>query len=234
MSAEERWIRESFAFLRECVSSTPLRRHADLFDADRVDTSAVVPGCLGEALESFRSDLERWSLSFESPRDLFEHLALAPNLQVTYFYRACRALHLRGVARLPDVIATTSRHLTGMEIYYSAEIGPGLKVIHGTGSVIGAKCTIGSHFTVYQNVTIGDKLGRQTGERPVLGDRVIASAGAQVLGPVRVGSETIIGANAVVIDSLPGRCVAAGIPARVKVADLSDAQFREFGDSIKG
>jgi serine acetyltransferase len=49
-----------------------------------------------------------------------------------------------------------------------------------------------------------------------------------------VGSETIIGANAVVIDSLPSRCIAAGIPARVKVADLSDAQFREFWDSIKG
>jgi serine acetyltransferase len=234
VSADESWIRETCAFLQECIVSTPLRRHADLFDPDRVDRDPAVSGCLGEALESFGSDLERWSLRFEFPRDLFEHLAFAPNLQVTYFYRLCRALHLRGVARLPDVVATTSRQLTGMEIYYSAEIGPGLKVIHGTGSVIGAKCTIGSGFTVYQNVTIGDKLGRETGERPVLGDRVIASAGAQVLGPVRVGSETIIGANAVVIDSLPARCVAAGIPARVKVADLSEAQFREFWDSIKG
>ena len=139
MNADESWIRATCGFLQECIVSTPLRRHADLFDPDRVDQDPALSGCLAEARESFGSDLERWSLSFEFPRDLFEHLALAPNLQVTYFYRLCRALHLRGVTRLPDVVATTSRHLTGMEIYYSAEIGPGPVTIAPRRATTGAR-----------------------------------------------------------------------------------------------
>jgi len=107
-------------------------------------------------------------------------------------------------------------------------------VIHGVGTVIGSMCRVGSHFTAYQNVTIGDKLGRDTGKRPEVGDYVIATAGAQILGSVTVGSRSVIGANAVVLRSLPERCVAAGVPARVVVADLSDEAFGEFWASIKG
>jgi serine O-acetyltransferase len=234
MTNGEEGVREALAFIQSCACATPLRQQADHFEPDRVGPSDPLRESLAQALESFRSDLDRWSLRFGSPVELFEALALAPNLQATFFYRASRALFLAGVKRTPDLIATVSRQLTGIEIYYSAEIGPGIKIIHGTGTVIGAKCTIGSAFTVYQNVTIGDKLGRQTGGRPVVGDRVIASAGAQILGPVHVGSETVVGANAVVLDSLPDRCVAAGVPARVVAEGLSDARFGEFWDSIKG
>jgi serine O-acetyltransferase len=209
-----------------------LRRHAGLFAPDQIDSSELADA-LTAAHADFLADLGRWGMNLDDPGKVFEQLTLAPNLQATFFYRVCRALCLAGVAFLPDVIAVVSRQLTAMEIYYSANIGPGLKIIHGAGTVIGAQCKIGSHFTVYQNVTVGDKLGRQTGARPELGDRIIASTGAQVLGPVHVGSETIIGANAVVLDSLPKRCIAAGIPAKVKVADLSDEQFAEFWSSIK-
>ena len=232
MSVPENWLHESLAFLHESVSSTPLRRHAELFTPERIGSSGLADA-LQAAHANFLTDLGRWGMTLADPRKVFEQLALAPNLQATFFYRTCRALFLAGVAFLPDVIAVTSRQLTAMEIYYSADIGPGLKIIHGAGTVIGAQCKIGSHFTVYHNVTVGDKLGRQTGVRPELGDRIIASTGAQVLGPVQVGSETIIGANAVVLDSLPNRCIAAGIPAKVKVADLSDEQFAEFWSSIK-
>ncbi len=234
MSDSHAWITASLQFLHECVASTPLRRQAELFAPDRVDDDDSLGACLLATRESFATDLARWSLDCDGDEVLFDQIRLAPNLQATFFYRLCRALHLAGVAHLPDVVAIVSRQLTAMEIYYSAEIGPGLKIIHGAGSVIGAGCTIGSHFTLYQGVTVGDKLGRQTGVRPVLGDRIIASAGCQVLGPVEVGSESVLGAGAVVLDSLPARCIAAGVPARVRVADLSDEQFGEFWDSIKG
>jgi serine O-acetyltransferase len=232
LSSDQSAIEASLAFIRSCIETTPLRAELTRFDADCA--SADVRAALAEGLDAFQSDLDRWSLRFENPSLLFDHLRLAANLQATYFYRVNHALWLRKIARVPDVIATVAKQLTGLEVYYSAKIGPGLKVIHGMGTVIGAMCTVGSHFTVYQNVTIGDKLGHDTGRRPKVGDYVIASVGAQILGPVTVGSRSVIGANAVVLESLPERCVAAGVPARVVVADLSDEAFGEFWASIKG
>jgi serine acetyltransferase len=234
MNTDRAWIAESAEFLRSALSSSPLGRYAGLFESDRVASDRSLEDCLLRSLEDFTADLARWQLQLDDPKDLFERLLLAPQLEATYFYRVSRACFLRGVERAPLVIAALSRLLTGTEIYFSAEIGPGLKLIHGLGSVIGTGCRIGRSFTVYQGVTIGDKLGKETGKQPVIGDRVIASAGAQVLGPVTVGSETVIGANSVVLDSVPGRCVVAGAPARIKVANLSDEAFGEFWAAIKG
>jgi serine O-acetyltransferase len=232
LSAERSIAEASLAFLRSCIETTPLRAELARFDADCA--SSEVQAALVEGFDAFQSDLDRWSLRFENASLLFAHLRLAANLQATFFYRVNHALWLREIARLPDVIAAVAKQLTGLEIYYSAKIGPGLKVIHGVGTVIGALCTVGSHFTVYQNVTIGDKLGRDTGKRPEVGDYVIASVGAQILGPVSVGSRSVIGANAVVLESLPERCIAAGVPARVVVDHLSDEAFGEFWASVKG
>jgi serine acetyltransferase len=75
----------------------------------------------------------------------------------------------------------------------------------------------------------GCLLCRDTGKRPV-----IATMGSQILGPVTVGSQSVIAANAVVLESVPERCVAAGVPARVVVKDLSDEAFGEYWASIKG
>ena len=222
----------SLTFIRSSLEATPLR--AELARFDVACTSPDVRTALLEGYNAFQSDLDRWSLRFETPIDLFEYLRLAAHLQATYFYRVSHALWLRKITRVPDLIASLSKLLSGMEIYYSAKIGPGLKVIHGVGSVIGAMCTVGSHFTIYQNVTIGDKLGRDTGKRPEVGDYVIATVGAQILGSVTVGSKSVIGANAVVLESIPERSVAAGVPARVVVANLSDEAFGEFWASIKG
>ena len=232
MTSEQEQIEASLAFLRSCVTATPLRREAAVFELERVPPKLAAG--LVEGLASFESDLARWSLQFESAGQLFAQLQLAANLQATYFYRVSRALFLSDTTDALPIIAATSKLLTGMEIYYSADIGPGMKVIHGVGTVIGAGCVVGSHFTVYQGVTIGDKLGRGTGERPQVGDQVIASAGCQVLGPVEIGNQTVNAGNAAVVKSLPARCVAGGVPARVLQADLDDEAWGEFWASIKG
>ena len=173
-------VAEAREFVRVCLSTTPLREHSRILDSEAGAGQRVPEGCVLEALEQFDTDLARWNLDFSSPKDLFRRLHLAPNLQATFFYRLNHVLYMNGVALVPDVIVVLARLLSGMVIYYSAEIGPGLKVIHGLGTVIGAGCEIGSRFTVYHGVTIGDKLGRQTGGRPVIGDDVVASA-TQVL-----------------------------------------------------
>jgi serine O-acetyltransferase len=182
----------------------------------------------------FATDLARWGIPPESPEQLFNRLQLSLSLQATLFYRVSHQLYISGISFWPDVLSTASRILSGVEVYYSADIGSGLKLIHGVGTVIGAKSRIGRNFTVFQGVTIGDKLGAETGGRPQIGDDVILSAGAQVLGPVTIGSKTIVGANAVVIRSTPGRCVVAGVPAELKAKGLSDERFNEFVRAIKG
>jgi len=232
----EKFAEEARSFLAACLAASPQQRFQSLFERQNVEAGGDLWRALSESRDDFAPDLARVQLELGAPEQLFERLLLAPTLLAVYLYRLSHALFVRDVKLGPDVVSALSRWMTGAEIYYSAEIGPGFKLIHGLGTVIGARCRAGSHFTMYQGATLGDKLGKQTGldARPVIGDYVIVSAGASVLGPVTVGSKTVIGANAVVLDSLPGRCVAAGIPARVKVEDLSDAAFEEFWSSIRG
>jgi len=233
--------KEAFAvsaleFVESCLLASPQRDFAHLFDPREVEANSALKDSVTEILAEFTQDLVRWQWSFDSPKELFQRLLLAPNLQAVYFYRLSHALFLREVEFVSDVIAALARWMTGVEIYYSARIGPSLRVIHGLGTVIGAHCQIGSHFTVYQGVTIGDKLGSQTGlhQRPTIGNYVIACAGTAILGPIHIGDKTIIGVNSVVLDSLPSRCVAVGSPAKVKVENLSDEQFQTFWNAIRG
>lgn len=232
--SESAWISATREFLGKCIAATHLREHASSLNGAGPGWNGVLDACVLEALDRFRHDLARFGLTPDSPAKLFQRLQLAPNLLATFFYRLNHALYRREMGFLPDVLAVVARLLTGTEIYYSSEIGPGLKLIHGVGTVIGAGCRIGSRFTVYQGVTIGDKLGKETGRRPVIENEVIVSAGAKILGPITIGSRTVIGANAVVTRSLPGRCMAGGLPTHLKVANITDEQFEHYVRSIRG
>jgi serine O-acetyltransferase len=232
----DRAFEETLGFLRSCLSGGVLDRYRGLFESSRLERDPVFREAVEESLEAFLPDLTRWGRQFQEPRDLFDHLVLAPNLSVVFFYRLTHALFTRGVEKLPDVLAAAARQMTGVEIYYSARCGPGLKIIHGLGTVIGAQCRIGSHFTAYHGVTVGDRISGPTGleNRPTIGDYVIACAGVSIFGPVRIGDHTLIAAHSVVLDSLPPRCVAAGAPARVRVEGLSDEKFAEYWAAFRG
>ena len=97
-----------------------------------------------------------------------------------------------------------------VEIYYSAQIGRGLKINHGIGSVIGARCVIGDNCLLHQGVTLGDK----DGGRPIIGNNVIINAGAVVLGNITIGDDSIIGANTVCLKSVPSHAICVGVPAK--------------------
>src|SRR5690242_6756085 len=98
-----------------------------------------------------------------------------------------------------------------MEIYYSAEIGKGLKVNHGLGTVIGARTKIGENVLLHHGVTFGDK----NGKRPCVKDNVTIYAGAKILGDITIGNNAIIGANSVCFSNVPDNATAAGVPARI-------------------
>ncbi len=118
---------------------------------------------------------------------------------------------LRGLARFSSHLA---RWLTGIEIHPGAKIGRRLFIDHGMGVVIGETAEIGDDVLIYHGVTLGGLSGQPGKRHPTIEDHVTIGAGAQVLGPIRVGRGARIGANAVVVRPVPAGCTVVGIPAR--------------------
>ena len=103
---------------------------------------------------------------------------------------------------------------TGISIPAEATIGPGLRIHHFGGIIVHSKAVIGEGCTLYHGVTLGDLGG--WGGAPHLGHRVLIGAGAKILGQIVIGDDCRIGANAVVLTSVPPRCIAVGVPAVIK------------------
>ena len=130
-------------------------------------------------------------------------------------YRIAHILHVRGYKTTARLISQSAKFLTGIEIHPGAKIGKGLFIDHGTGVVIGETAEIGDNCTLYQGVTLGGT-GKDVGKRhPTLGNNVMVGAGAKILGPFKVGDNSKIAANAVVLSEVPSDCTAVGIPARI-------------------
>ncbi len=113
------------------------------------------------------------------------------------------------------ILSQLARGLTGIEIHPGAIISEGLFIDHGMGVVIGETCEIGKNVTIYQGVTLGGT-GKDTGKRhPTIGNNVMIGVGAKVLGPFKVGDNSRIAANAVVLQEVPPDSTVVGIPGRV-------------------
>jgi len=162
-------------------------------------------------------------------RSGLEILLCYPGLHVVMFHRAAHAawrarLHL--VARL---LSQFGRFLTGIEIHPAATIGRRLFIDHGSGVVIGETAEIGDDVTLYHGVTLGGT-SLATGKRhPTLQNGVIVGAGAKILGPVVVGTNARIGANAVVLGDVPAGVTMVGIPARIALAKRKSDGFHAYG-----
>jgi serine O-acetyltransferase len=127
-------------------------------------------------------------------------------------HRVAHALHGAGVPFVPHALAGTVRSITGVEIHPAATIGRGLFIDHGAGVVIGETAEIGDGVTLYQGVTLGGT-GFARGKRhPTVEDDVVVGSGAKLLGPIRVGRASKIGANSVVIHDVPPNSTVVGNP----------------------
>ncbi len=130
-------------------------------------------------------------------------------------YRLSHKLYKRNMKFAARMVSQGARFLTGIEIHPGAKIGKGLFIDHGSAVVIGETAEIGDNCTIYQGVTLGGT-GKHVGKRhPTLGNNVMVGSGAKVLGPFKVGDNSKIAANAVVLDEIPEDCTAVGIPARI-------------------
>jgi serine O-acetyltransferase len=136
-------------------------------------------------------------------------------IEAIFYYRLERSIFIE-IPNHPllPYLANLMKIKTGMELYYSTDIGPGLNIQHGTGIVIGPRFNIGSNFMIHQGVTIGQKYLNSPHETIIIGNNVTVFAGAKILGNIKIGNNVQIGANAVLISDAESNAVYAGIPAK--------------------
>lgn len=144
---------------------------------------------------------------------------LYPSFRVMLSYERAHKQYLKGHYFRARYISQRAVRKTGIEIHPGAEIGKGFFIDHGTGVIIGETTIIGDNVTLYQGVTLGGT-GKEKGKRhPTIGDNVMISAGAKVLGSFTVGENSVIGAGSVVIEEVPPNCTVVGVPGRIVKRD---------------
>ena len=157
-----------------------------------------------------------------------------PGVKAVFFHRIANFFQLAKFHLVARIISQLSRFLTGIEIHPGAKIGKNLFIDHGMGVVIGETSEIGNNVTIYHMATLGgiapsinSNDQRQVKRHPTLSDCVVVGSGAQILGPVMIGANAKIGANAVVTKDVPENAVMVGIPAR-NVGTTTE-EFKAYG-----
>ncbi|MFB3817191.1 MAG: serine O-acetyltransferase [Candidatus Methylomirabilales bacterium] len=148
-------------------------------------------------------------------RSTWEVLSCYPGLHAVWGYRLSHWLWRHGAKLLARGVSHLVRAATGIEIHPGATIGRGLFIDHGMGVVIGETAEIGADVTLYHGVTLGGTSLAKGKRHPTLGDRVVVGAGAKILGAITIGADSRIGANAVVVKSVPPNSVVVGVPGQV-------------------
>lgn len=165
--------------------------------------------------KKIREDIKAIKERDPAARNSFEIFFLYSGLHAIWWHRISHFFYkhdLKGIARY---VSQCGRFWTGIEIHPGASIGRGLFIDHGMGVVIGETTEIGDNVTIYQGVTLGGT-GKDVGKRhPTIGNNVMIGSGAKVLGPFKVGDNSKIAANAVVLNEVPENSTCVGVPARI-------------------
>lgn len=148
-------------------------------------------------------------------RNALEILCCYPGLHAVWGYRVSHWLWTHGFMLVARWVSHLARALTGIEIHPGAVIGPGFFIDHGMGVVIGETAEVGADVTLYHGVTLGGTSLAKGKRHPTLHDRVVVGAGAKILGAISIGEDSRIGANAVVVKSVPPNSVVVGVPGQI-------------------
>ena len=164
-----------------------------------------------------------------------------PGVKAVFFHQISNFFYKAGFDLIARIISQTIRFFTGIEIHPGATIGKNLFIDHGMGVVVGETSEIGDNVTIYHNVTLGGSSPSIDSERqrhekrhPTIGNDVVIGSGAQIIGPIKVGNNARIAANAVVVKDVPENATMVGIPARAVKLE-NKGSFRPYGvdDKVK-
>jgi serine O-acetyltransferase len=176
-------------------------------------------------LRTIREDLDAVLERDPAARNRLEVALLYPGVHAVWTHRVSNRLWRMG-AKLPArALSQASRFATMIEIHPGATIGPRLFIDHGAGVVIGETATIGADVTLYHGATLGGTSLNHGKRHPTVGDRVMVGSGAKLLGPIEVGDDSRIGANAVLIKSVSDHSVVVGVPGQVVAPSATSPAF---------
>ena len=164
-----------------------------------------------------------------------------PGVKAVFFHQISNFFYKAGFDLIARIISQIIRFFTGIEIHPGAKIGKNLFIDHGMGVVIGETSEVGDNVTIYHNVTLGGSSPSIDSERqrhekrhPTIGNDVVNGSGAQIIGPIKVGNNSRIAANAVVVKDVPENATMVGIPAKAVKLE-NKGSFRPYGvdDKVK-
>ncbi|MBD7920272.1 serine O-acetyltransferase [Cellulomonas sp. Sa3CUA2] len=168
-------------------------------------------------LRTLRDDLDAAHRHDPAARSLLEVALAYPGVHAIWVYRLAHHMWAIPLLRLPArLVSQAARAATGIEIHPGARIGERLFIDHGMGVVIGETAEVGDDVVLFHGATLGGRSMKRGKRHPTLGDRVVVGAGAKILGPVWLGDDVQVGANAVVITDVPTGAVAVGVPAKIR------------------
>jgi serine O-acetyltransferase len=165
--------------------------------------------------ERFREDINATFERDPAAKSVLEILFCYPGFHAVLFYRIAHWLWVHKLYLSGRFISHVGRFLTGIEIHPGARIGRRFFIDHGMGVVIGETSEIGNDVTLFHGVTLGGTTWKKIKRHPTIGDNVVIGVGAKILGPVRIGDNTKIGANSVVVTDIPPNSIVVGIPGKV-------------------
>lgn len=165
--------------------------------------------------KTFREGVQVYYDRDPACRSVLEILFCYPGFHAKCFHRLAHLLWCIRLKLLARFVSHINRFLTGIEIHPGAKIGRRFFIDHGMGIVIGETTEIGDDVSIYQGVTIGGTTWKKGKRHPTIEGRVVVGAGAKLLGPIRIGHDSRIGASSVVVTDVPPKSTVVGIPGKV-------------------
>ncbi|MBO0895943.1 MULTISPECIES: serine O-acetyltransferase EpsC [Arthrobacter] len=176
-------------------------------------------------LARLREDLDAAASHDPAARGSMENLVVYSGLHAIWMHRLTHRMWARPGLRFPArVLSQLTRFATGIEIHPGATIGRRFFIDHGMGVVIGETAEIGDDVMLYHGVTLGGRSLARIKRHPTICDGVTVGAGAKILGPVTIGKNSAVGANAVVVKDAPADSIITGIPARWRHRQVKETQ----------
>lgn len=169
-----------------------------------------------KAIKELYLDAKNISNKDPASKNVVYVILLYPGFHILVFHRIAHFLSNFKFKFIARLISQLARFLTGIEIHPGAKIGKRLFIDHGMGIVIGETTTIGDNCTIYHGVTLGGTGKNKCKRHPDLGNNVIIGCGAKILGPIKIGDNVKIGANAVVLRNIPDNSTVVGVPGQIR------------------